>query len=118
MRPIAPPNATAAGRMRNGDVAPACPISTTTSTALTKPIAGPIDTSMPPRPPRIGGVAASAAQISGEASPISAPKLPGAKRAGFSQRLTISSPASSAKPGMSAASDLDMFMPSRRTSPR
>ena len=44
-----------------------------TRIALMKPISGPIETSMPPRPPRMAGVEASAAPISGAARPINAP---------------------------------------------
>ena len=70
--------------------------------ALTKPISGPTEMSMPPRPPRITGVEAMAAPISGAASPISVPQAAGWKRAGLSTRLTASRTTSSttAKPAL------------------
>ena len=59
------PGATRCRRSRN---------STWIARALTKPISGPTEMSMPPRPARITGVEAMAAPISGAASPISAPQ--------------------------------------------
>jgi hypothetical protein len=50
--------------------------------ALTKPISGPTDTSIPPRPPRSAGVEAKAAPMSGAAKPIIVPQPDGAKRSG------------------------------------
>ena len=75
------------GSTIQGDEIPRPAIRAWTMIALTKPISGPTETSMPPRPPRIAGVAAIEAAISGAARPIVAPHAAGAKRAGSEQDI-------------------------------
>jgi hypothetical protein len=57
-------------------------ISHCTIMTLIRPIKGPTDTSIAPRPARKGGVTARAASRSGDIRPSSVPQFDGAKRPG------------------------------------